>query len=129
MAKNNKPYLLPSLLSMKCPNCRKGKIFVAKHVLPVKTCLQMHDRCSECNVKYAREQNLGYGINYVLTVMMLFLNLLWYWPIFGIRYNDNSLYYFLAISTVITILLQPWFMRLSRVLFLYFTIYYNSYKK
>lgn len=89
----------------------------------------MHDRCSECDVKYAREQNLGYGINYVLTVSMLFLNLLWYWPIFGIRYNDNSLYYFLAVSTVITILLQPWFMRLSRVLFLYFTIYYNSYKK
>lgn len=89
----------------------------------------MHERCTVCNAKYAKEQNIGYGINYVLTVMMMFLNIVWYYPLFGIRFNDNSLYYFLATTTIITILLQPWFMRLSRVLFFYFTIYYNSYKE
>jgi len=102
---------------------------VNKSILPLKTCLKMHERCTVCNVKYAKEQNIGYGINYVLTVMMMFLNIVWYYPLFGIGFSDNSLYYFLATSTVITLLLQPWFMRLSRVLFFYFTIYYNSYKE
>ncbi|OSZ78387.1 hypothetical protein CAP35_09040 [Chitinophagaceae bacterium IBVUCB1] len=114
---------------MKCPNCRKGRVFTTKHILPLNTCLQMHERCTECHVKFIKEQNPGYGINYVLTVMMLFLNLVWYYPIFGIRYDDNSLYYFLTVSVIITLLLQPWFMRLSRILFLYFTIYYHSYRK
>lgn len=122
----SKPNLVLSLLSMRCPNCRKGRIFTAKHVLPLRTALKMHEHCTLCGMKYAKEENLGYGTNYVLTVMMLFLNLLWYWPIFGISYDDNSIYYFLMASTFVTLLLQPWFMRLSRVLFLYFTIYYNS---
>jgi hypothetical protein len=126
MAKQSAPPLVPALLAMKCPNCRKGSIFVNKHVLPLKGSLDMVEHCSECGMKMVRETNNGFGINYALTVMMFFFNLVWYIPIFGMSYEDNSIYYFVASSSLVTLLLQPWFLRLSRVLFLYFTVGYRS---
>ena len=86
----------------------------------------MVERCEVCDMKMVKETNNGIGINYVLTVMMIFLNVLWYWPLFGLSYKDNSFFYFLATSVCVTILMQPWLMRFSRMLYLYFTVYYNS---
>jgi hypothetical protein len=65
------------------------------------------------------ESNNGAGINYALTVILMFLNLIWYWPIFGLSYMDNSVFYFLAVSITLVVLLQPWLMRLSRMIYLY----------
>ena len=65
------------------------------------------------------EANNGPGINYALTIIIFFLNILWYWPIFGLSYKDNSYYYFLITTTVVVILLQPWLMRISRIIYLY----------
>lgn len=73
--------------------------------------------------------NNGGGINYALTVLILFLNILWYWPIFGITYKDNSIITFLFTSIAIVCLIQPWLMRLSRVIYLYFFIPYGSNKQ
>ncbi len=120
-----KPPMITALLSMKCPNCRVGKIFI-QGTFPLKDNLKMHEYCPNCGLKMTKETNNGFGINYVLTVLTIILNILWYWPIFGLNYEDNSIYYFLTVSTIITILLQPWYLRLSRVLFLYFTVGYRS---
>ena len=120
-----RPFFLTAIVRMKCPNCRKGDMFT-QGTWPLKGNLKMHEKCPVCRMKMVKETNNGFGINYVLTVMTLFLNLLWYWPIFGLSYMDNSIYYFLASSVFVTILLQPWYLRLSRVLFLYFSVGYNS---
>jgi hypothetical protein len=74
------------------------------------------------------ETNNGPGINYALTVIIFFLNLAWYWPIFGLSYFDNSLFYYMAVSTTVVVLLQPWTMRYSRVLYLYMYVPYQSYR-
>lgn len=79
----------------------------------------MHKQCEVCGQKLVYETNNGPGINYALTVMIFFLNILWYWPIFGISYKDDSVYYFLAASTLVILLVQPWLMRLSRSMYLY----------
>lgn len=121
----HKPMLIPAMLKMHCPNCRKGDVFV-HGTFPLKGNLNMHENCPVCKMKMIKETNNGFGINYVLTVMTLFLNVLWYWPIFGLSYRDNSIYYFLTASVIVTILLQPWYLRFSRVLFLYFTVGYKS---
>ncbi|MEO6831473.1 MAG: DUF983 domain-containing protein, partial [Chitinophagaceae bacterium] len=71
-------------------------------------------------------RNNGGGINYALTMILFFLNLLWYWPIFGLSYMDDSVYYFLVASSVVVILLQPWLMRLSRMIYLYLFIGYKK---
>ncbi|MEZ5015790.1 MAG: hypothetical protein R2800_01955 [Flavipsychrobacter sp.] len=114
------------MAKMKCPNCRKGDSFVNKSVFPLKELSYMVDRCAVCNMKMVTETNNGPGINYALTVIIFFLNILWYWPIFGLSYKDNSFYYYMASSTLTVLLLQPWSMRYARVLYLYLLVPYGS---
>lgn len=111
--------LIYAIFSMRCPKCRQGKLFVNRSVFPLSQAVKMHDDCQVCGQRFKNESNNGPGINYALTVMIFFLNLCWYWPIFGITYRDYSIYYYMITSTVVVILLQPWLMRLSRVLYLY----------
>jgi hypothetical protein len=82
----------------------------------------LKDECEVCGEKMKSESNNGGGINYALTVMLFFINLMWYWPIFGLSYLDNSVWYYLGSSTLVVLLAQPWLMRLSRVVYLYMYI-------
>jgi len=86
----------------------------------------MVDRCAVCNMKMVTETNNGPGINYSLTVIIFFLNILWYWPIFGLTYKDNSFYYYMASSTAVVLLLQPCSMRYARIMYLYMLVPYGS---
>jgi uncharacterized protein (DUF983 family) len=114
-----RPSLIPAMLMMKCPNCRKGDMFVNKHIFPLATCVRMNQHCPNCGQQLVFETNNGPGINYALTMIIYMLNIVWYWPIFGISYKDNSVFYFLITTTVVVIVLQPWLMRISRVIYLY----------
>lgn len=116
---DKKPALIYGLLMMKCPECRKGNIFHRRNIFPLKGFLKMNDHCPHCGQKLKGEANNGPGINYVLTTMLLFLNLVWYWPIFGLSYKDDSIFYFLGTSTLVVIVAQPLLMRISRVIYLY----------
>lgn len=118
------PFLITSLLKEKCPKCRKGNIFINKHIFPLKDCLKTVDYCSVCQQKIKVEQNYGQGMNFVFIFLIYFVNLLWFWPIVGLSFKDNSIYYYIAVSTVMVLVLQPWLMRFSRVLFLYLVIRY-----
>ncbi len=118
--------LVGGIVKMKCPNCRKGDMFVNKSVFPLGKSLKLVDNCAVCGQKMVNETNNGPGINYALTVIIFFLNLAWYWPVFGLSYFDNSLYYYMAVSTAVVVLLQPWTMRYSRVLYLYMYVPYQS---
>ena len=97
-----------------------------KGVFPLGTLLKMNEYCPVCNQKLLHERNNGGGINYALTMILFFLNLLWYWPIFGMSYLDNSIYYYLATSITVVVLVQPWLMRLSRMIYLYLFIGYGK---
>lgn len=125
-ADNSKPSLVGGIIKMKCPNCRKADAFVNKSVFPLGQALKLVDNCPVCGQKMVNETNNGPGINYALTVMIFFGNFFWYWPIFGISYFDNSLYYYMTVSTIIVALIQPWTMRYSRILYLYMYVPYQS---
>jgi uncharacterized protein (DUF983 family) len=120
------PLMLPSLLRQKCPRCRKGNIFKNKSVFPLKECLKVEEYCSVCNQKIRIENNYGQGMNFVFVFIVFFFNLLWYWPIVGLSFMDNSVYYYLAITVTMIFLLQPWIMRFSRILFLYLVIRFRG---
>jgi hypothetical protein len=121
-AKEKRPMLLPALLTMKCPSCRKEGVFVNKSIFPLSKLVALKDECKVCGEKMKSESNNGGGINYALTVILFFLNLCWYWPIFGLSYKDNSVFYYLGSSIVVVLLAQPWLMRLSRMVYLYLYI-------
>ena len=126
-SESKKPSFLVAMFSMKCPSCRKSTVFVNKSMFPLGKCLALKDECEVCGQRMKSESNNGGGINYALTMILFFLNLLWYWPIFGLSYKDNSVFYFLGISIVIVLLAQPYLMRLSRMMYLYmYTAFGNS---
>lgn len=122
----NRPAIIPAMLKCKCPNCRKGDAFVNKSVFPLTKCLRLVEHCSVCHNRMMTETNNGPGINYAITVILFFINLAWYWPIFGLSYMDNSIYYYMATSTAVVILVQPWTMRYSRMIYLYMLVGYRS---
>jgi hypothetical protein len=103
-----------------------GRIFENRSVFPLSKCLEMKEQCPNCGQSLKFSTNNGPGINYALTLIIFFLNILWYWPIFGISYKDNSFYYFLATTTIVVIVIQPWLMRYTRILYLYFIVGYGS---
>lgn len=114
-----KPSLLTGLLLCRCPECRRGRLFRQKGLFPLGKLLTMNEYCPHCGQKLVGEANNGPGINFVLTTLLLFLNILWYYPIFGMSYTDNSIFYFLAASVAVVIIMQPVLMRLSRSIYLY----------
>jgi len=125
-ASAKKPMLLPALLTMKCPSCRRSSVFINKSVFPLGKCLALKDECEVCGQRMKSESNNGGGINYALSMMLFFLNLLWYWPIFGLSYKDNSVFYYLTASTIVVVLAQPWLMRISRMIYLYLYVNFGT---
>jgi len=117
-----RPSIVHGMACMRCPECRKGQVFRQKHVFPLKGMLEMNQFCPHCGYKLITESNNGPGINYALTTILFFLNLLWYWPIFGLSYMDDSIFYFLGASILVVLLLQPYLMRLSRICYLYILV-------
>ena len=126
---SDKPAVLPSILKMKCPNCRKGNMFTKKSIFPLKDLLTMPEECSVCGQKMELEVGFYYGtgyVSYALSVALFVFNFVWYYIFFGITYKDNSIFEYLITSISIIILAQPWLMRYSRVLYLYMFVKYGK---
>lgn len=124
---SKKPSAVLSLFSMKCPFCREGKVFKNRSVFPLGQTTDLKEHCDVCGHKLVSERNNGAGINYALTVVIFFLNLAWYCPLYLYLkknpaenwYDNNSVEWYLLSSTIVVLLLQPWLMRISRMLYLY----------
>lgn len=124
-----KKSFLYSVFTNKCPKCREGHMFKNKSVFPLGELLEMPEKCSVCGQKFELEVGFYYGtgyVSYALSVGLFFINLIWYALIFGISYEDNSIFYYLGTSIAIVVLLQPWLMRISRVLYLNMFVKYKK---
>lgn len=119
MSAEKRPGMLWAMLTMKCPSCRRSHVFVNKSIFPLGQMVELKDECEVCGQRMKSEKNNGGGINYALTMILFMVNVAWYWPIFGLHYDDNSIYYYLITSTVVVLLAQPYLMRLSRMIYLY----------
>jgi hypothetical protein len=91
--------------------------------------LKMPDKCAECGQKMELEVGFYYGTGYVsygLTLALLATCFVAYAIIFGLSYKDNSIFYALGFSVAVALVLQPWLMRMSRVLYLYMFVKYGK---
>lgn len=123
---HKRPGFLAALFTMKCPSCRRERVFLNKSIFPLGQLVELKDECEVCGQRFKSERNNGGGINYALTVVLFFLNLCWYWPIFGLSYDDNSVWQYLGVSVVIVLLAQPYLMRLSRMIYLYLYVGFGN---
>lgn len=123
-----KPNALSAILSMKCPQCRTGNMFINKSLFPMSDMMKMPEKCPHCGQKMEIEPGFYYGTGYVsygLSIAALVFNAVWFALFVGFSWKDNSFFWYLGISTVMLLLLQPWFMRMARVLYLGMFVKYD----
>jgi uncharacterized protein (DUF983 family) len=128
------PNALWSMMTMKCPRCRRGEMFCnnsAYRKLSLKHIFAMPDNCSVCGQKYDMEPGFWYGTSYVSYALTVALSVATFvaWVVLigvSVKDGDNRIYWWLGINAVILIVTQPWLMRFSRVLYIRFFVSYDK---
>jgi hypothetical protein len=129
MAKDKPSYLL-SVLTNRCPRCRRGDIFKSKNAYALKGSeyMKMHDHCPLCGQATDLEVGFYYGTGYVsygITVLFSIVTFFLWWIFIGISANDNRIFWWLGCNAVILVILQPPLMRLARSLWLSWFVKYD----
>ncbi len=123
MLKGTKLY---SILFNKCPKCHQGDVFIHKHPYS-KGFMKMHDKCTHCGESFNKEVGFYYGAMYVsyglniayglalflLTVLLLKIDLILY----------------LALFFGLVLVLFPWTIRISRLIYINLFVKFDSSKK
>lgn len=89
----------------------------------------MNGECNECSQKFDMEPGFWYGtgyVSYALAVAFSVATFIAWWVLIGISINDNRVFWWLGINSVLLVVLQPWLMRLSRTIYLYFFVRYDE---
>src|SRR5688572_14439830 len=123
-----RPNYLWSLLTMKCPRCRRGPMFVNNNAWNLKKVFKMPVRCPECSQLYELEVGFWYGtgyVSYVLSVLVSILTFILWYALIGMSVQDTRFFWWMGLNVALLIFLQPWLMRLSRVIYLYFFVRYD----
>jgi hypothetical protein len=124
-----KPNLLWSILTMKCPRCRSGSMFTEPNPWKLKKTMRMPDRCPECGQHFELEVGFWYGTGYVsygLSFAFSVATFLAWWLLVGVSTQDYRFFLWMGLNALLLIVLQPWIMRLSRVVYLYFFVPYDA---
>lgn len=118
---------LYSIFNKKCPRCHEGDLFVSENPF-VKT-TEMHKYCSSCGLKYEKEPGYFYGAMYVTYMLniALFVTLLVGYFLFLEDWLDWRI--LMGAYVIITAILVPFYLRLSRVIWLNFWQGYEPDKK
>lgn len=128
MSKENRPNYFLSLMTMKCPRCRRGRMFNNNNPWRLNKVFDMPKKCPECSQPYELEVGFWYGtgyVSYALSVAISVASFVAWYILIGVSTKDNRFFWWLGINIALLILLQPYLMRLSRVIYLYFFVRYN----
>ena len=127
-----KPNTLWSIFAMKCPRCRRGDMFTTKSSyksLRLSRILGMHEQCPVCRQKFDLEPGFWYGtgyVSYALAVAISATTFVAWLVLIGVSFKDNRVFWWLLINAILLVILQPWMMRISRVIYIYFFIRYDE---
>lgn len=93
----------------------------------------MPKKCCECNQPYELEVGFWYGtgyVSYALSVALSVTSFVAWYVLIGMSTKDARFFWWMGTNIFLLVFLQPWLMRLSRVIYLYFFVSYNpDYKK
>ncbi len=132
MEKRPKPNFIWSVLTMRCPRCRRGDMFRNSNPfkkLRLSYILDMYDNCPVCRQKFDLEPGFWYGtgyVSYALAVAISGFTFIVWWIVIGISTDDNRIFGWLIFNSVLLVVIQPWLMRFSRVVYLLFFLKYNE---
>ena len=132
MSSKPKPNYFWSMLTMRCPRCRRGEMFKDSNAyrnLKLSRIFNMYDNCPVCRQKFDLETGFWFGTGYVsygLAVAFSAASFVVWLVLIGVSTDDNRIFWWLGINTLLLVLLQPWLMRLSRVIYIRFFIKYDA---
>jgi uncharacterized protein (DUF983 family) len=119
---------LVSVLACRCPRCREGKLFKYPIAIGLKRNMEMHEQCPVCSQPTEIELGFYYGTGYVSYLLSLLIAggtfLLWF-LIIGFSFHDQRFLTWVIFNSVLLLVLQPWLMRFSRILWLSFFVRYD----
>ncbi len=118
---------LYAILTNRCPRCRKGRMFSKRYAYS-RHFMKMNERCPACNQRSEIEVGFYYGsgyVSYALTVALSVASFIAWWVFVGISIEDNRVLWWILFNAVLLIVLQPWLMRLARIIWLSFFVKYN----
>lgn len=124
-----KPNLLLSVLTNKCPRCRKGNLFVSRNPYKLKIITKMPEACAVCGQPTELEVGFYYGtgfVSYGLSVLFSIISFILWVVFIGVSIKDDRIFWWLGINIVVTILIQPLLMRLSRSIWIAFFVKYEG---
>ena len=130
--KRPKPGFLWSILSMRCPRCRRGPMFKDPNPyrrFKLSHIFDMYDNCPECGQKYDLETGFWYGtgyVSYALTVAFSATTFVAWWVLIGMSVDDDRVFWWLGVNAAMLLVFQPYLMRLSRTLWLSFFVSYDA---
>lgn len=116
-------------LSMKCPRCEKGDLYLTKNPYTPGKMLEMHRTCSNCGMKYERETGFFYGamyISYMLNIALFVTATVgYYWLLEDIV----DWRWYISGYVGLTVLLSPVIFRMSRSIWLQAMVKYDPEKR
>lgn len=123
MFKGTKLY---SIFSNKCPKCHEGDFFVNKN--PYKEgFIKMHDTCSHCGESFNKEVGFYYGAMYVSYGVNIALGVVLF--ILSVLILNMDLFWYLFLFFCLVVILFPWTMRTSRLIYINLFVKYDPSKK
>ena len=119
-----KGHKLYSIFRNKCPRCHEGDFFQYKISLNPKKITTLHDHCPKCNLKYMMEPSFYFGamyVNYAIAVALFVAIFI----ISKVFLGFSILHSFITVI-IISLLLTPISLRLSRIIWINFFVSYNK---
>lgn len=123
MAEEHKS-LATSVLAMKCPKCREGRMFITKNPYNLKRIHEMPERCEECGQSFEPEPGFytgGMYVNYAFTVVLTGISFL----VLELMLNVSAAVFFTVYLSAL-FLIGPYMFRYSRVVYLYMFVKYDK---
>lgn len=125
MQLKNSPSLIQSLFSCRCPKCRKGSLFVPINFKKLGSLFIMNPTCQACGQTFEPEPGFYFGAMFISYAMNTALFIL-VWVIYSNLTSNFSIAKLLILMAMASILLLPVFFRLSRTIWIYIFIRFDS---
>lgn len=124
MLKNTKLY---SILFDKCPKCCVGNFYINKNAYNLKTFVDSPTKCPHCGESFVKEVGFYYGAMYVSYGLNVALGLGLF--IITVLLLNFSLIAFLITYAVLVLILFPFMMRKSRLVYINMFVRFDKSKQ
>jgi uncharacterized protein (DUF983 family) len=108
---------------MRCPRCRKGSMY-KNNPFSFSFANSMNMECAHCKQSFEPEPGFYYGAMYMSygLQVVLFMSMFIPYTLIG----EMNIHWFVAMSFVAVLLASPYFLKLSRTLYLMIFVHYDK---